>query len=155
MKNNVGQVTQVLGAVVDVQFPAELPSIMNALTLQIGEQKLVLEVAQHLGERTVRCIAMDTTDGLVRGTEVVDTGAGISVPVGPGTLGRILNVIGEPIDERGPVLATMHYTIHREAPSVDVQASAGEIPVTVLKVLDLLAPSPKGGEIGPIVRAAP
>ena len=86
MKNNVGQVTQVLGAVVDVQFPAELPAIMNALTLQIGEQKLVLEVAQHLGERTVRCIAMDTTDGLVRGTEVVDTGAGISVLVGPGTL---------------------------------------------------------------------
>jgi len=148
MKNNVGQVTQVLGAVVDVQFPAELPSIMNALTLQIGEQKLVLEVAQHLGERTVRCIAMDTTDGLVRGTEVVDTGAGISVPVGPGTLGRILNVIGEPIDERGPVPATMHYPIHREAPAFDEQATSAEILVTGIKVIDLLAPYLKGGKIG-------
>ena len=103
MKNNVGQVTQVLGAVVDVQFPAELPSIMNALTLQIGEQKLVLEVAQHLGERTVRCIAMDATDGMVRGQEVTDTGSQIRVPVGPATLGRIINVIGEPVDEAGPI----------------------------------------------------
>jgi len=115
MKNNVGKVTQVLGAVVDVQFPSELPAILNALTLKIGEQTLVLEVAQHLGERTVRTIAMDTTDGLVRGTEVTDTGAGISVPVGNGTLGRIVNVIGEPIDERGPVVAEKTYTIHREA----------------------------------------
>jgi len=148
MKNNVGQVTQVLGAVVDVQFPAELPAIMNALTLQIGEQRLVLEVAQHLGERTVRCIAIDTTDGLVRGTEVVDTGAGISVPVGPGTLGRIVNVIGEPIDERGPVPATMHFPIHREAPAFEEQATAAEILVTGIKVIDLLAPYLKGGKIG-------
>ena len=124
MKNNVGKVTQVLGAVVDVQFPSELPAILNALTLKIGEQTLVLEVAQHLGERTVRTIAMDTTDGLVRGTEVTDTGTGIAVPVGNGTLGRILNVIGEPIDERGPVVAEKTYTIHREAPLFEDQATS-------------------------------
>src|SRR5919206_4096782 len=116
MKNNVGQIAQVLGAVVDVQFPGELPNIMNALHTKNGGSTLVMEVAQHLGERTVRCIAMDTTDGLVRGQEVVDTGAGIAVPVGNGTLGRIMNVIGEPIDERGPVQAEKTYTIHREAP---------------------------------------
>ncbi|WP_206932517.1 F0F1 ATP synthase subunit beta [Roseococcus thiosulfatophilus] len=148
MKNNVGQVTQVLGAVVDVQFPSELPAIMNALKVQIGEATLVLEVAQHLGERTVRCIAMDTTDGLVRGSEVVDTGAGISVPVGNATLGRILNVIGEPIDERGPVKAEKTYTIHREAPSFEDQATSAEILVTGIKVIDLLAPYLKGGKIG-------
>jgi F-type H+-transporting ATPase subunit beta len=148
MKNNVGKVTQVLGAVVDVQFPAELPNMQNALTLKIGDRTLVLEVAQHLGERTVRTIAMDTTDGLVRGTEVVDTGAGISVPVGAGTLGRILNVIGEPIDERGPVVADKHYTIHRAAPPFEDQATAAEILVTGIKVVDLLAPYLKGGKIG-------
>ncbi|WP_184386248.1 F0F1 ATP synthase subunit beta [Roseococcus suduntuyensis] len=148
MKNNVGQVTQVLGAVVDVQFPSELPNIMNALKVQIGEVTLVLEVAQHLGERTVRCIAMDTTDGLVRGSEVTDTGAGISVPVGNATLGRILNVIGEPIDERGPVKAEKTYTIHREAPSFEDQATSAEILVTGIKVIDLLAPYLKGGKIG-------
>jgi F-type H+-transporting ATPase subunit beta len=148
MKNNVGQVTQVLGAVVDVQFPAELPAIMNALTTKVGEGTLVLEVAQHLGERTVRCIAMDTTDGLVRGAEVTDTGAGISVPVGNGTLGRILNVIGEPIDERGPVKFEKSYTIHREAPAFEEQATAAEILVTGIKVIDLLAPYLKGGKIG-------
>jgi F-type H+-transporting ATPase subunit beta len=148
MKNNVGKVTQVLGAVVDVQFPSELPAILNALTLKIGEQTLVLEVAQHLGERTVRTIAMDTTDGLVRGTEVTDTGAGIAVPVGNGTLGRILNVIGEPIDERGPVVAEKTYTIHREAPLFEDQATSAEILVTGIKVIDLLAPYLKGGKIG-------
>jgi F-type H+-transporting ATPase subunit beta len=148
MKNNVGQVTQVLGAVVDVQFPAELPAIMNALHVKVGESTLVLEVAQHLGERTVRCIAMDTTDGLVRGAEVTDTGAGIAVPVGNGTLGRILNVIGEPIDERGPVKAEKTYTIHRDAPSFEEQATAAEILVTGIKVIDLLAPYLKGGKIG-------
>jgi len=148
MKNNVGQVTQVLGAVVDVQFPSELPSIMNALKVQIGEVTLVLEVAQHLGERTVRCIAMDTTDGLVRGSEVTDTGAGISVPVGNATLGRILNVIGEPIDDRGPVVAEKYYTIHREAPSFEDQSTSAEILVTGIKVIDLLAPYLKGGKIG-------
>ena len=148
MKNNVGSVTQVLGAVVDVQFPAELPNILNALNLDIGGRKLVLEVAQHLGERTVRTIAMDTTDGLVRGTQVVDTGATISVPVGDATLGRIVNVIGEPIDERGPVNAEKHYGIHRPAPSFEDQATTAEILVTGIKVIDLLAPYVKGGKIG-------
>jgi F-type H+-transporting ATPase subunit beta len=146
--NIVGRVTQVLGAVVDVQFPGELPGMMNALHTNVGDRKLVLEVAQHLGERTVRTIAMDTTDGLVRGAEVLDTGAGISVPVGTGTLGRILNVIGEPIDERGPVTAEKMYTIHREAPTFEEQATSAEILVTGIKVVDLLAPYLKGGKIG-------
>ena len=148
MKNNVGQVAQVLGAVVDVQFQGELPNILNALHTKIDDRTLVLEVAQHLGERTVRTIAMDTTDGLVRGQEVVDTGAGISVPVGPATLGRILNVIGEPIDERGPVTGEKQYTIHREAPAFEEQATSAEILVTGIKVVDLLAPYSKGGKIG-------
>ena len=148
MKNNVGQVAQVLGAVVDVQFTGELPNMLNALHVKNGDNTLVLEVAQHLGERTVRCIAMDVTDGLVRGTEVVDTGAGISVPVGAGTLGRILNVIGEPIDERGPVPHEKTYTIHRHAPAFDEQATSTEILVTGIKVVDLLAPYSKGGKIG-------
>ncbi|MFT8243642.1 F0F1 ATP synthase subunit beta [Roseomonas sp. BN140053] len=148
MKNNVGKITQVLGAVVDVQFPSELPYILNALTTKVGDRTLVLEVAQELGERTVRCIAMDTTDGLVRGTEVVDTGAGISVPVGAGTLGRILNVIGEPIDERGPVTGDKRYTIHRAAPAFEDQSTSAEILVTGIKVVDLLAPYSKGGKIG-------
>jgi len=148
MKNNVGQVAHVLGAVVDVQFTGELPNMLNALHVKNGDNTLVLEVAQHLGERTVRCIAMDVTDGLVRGTEVVDTGAGISVPVGAGTLGRILNVIGEPIDERGPVPHEKTYTIHREAPPFEEQATSAEILVTGIKVVDLLAPYSKGGKIG-------
>jgi len=148
MKNNVGKITQVLGAVVDVQFPEELPAIQNALRVKIEDRMLVLEVAQHLGERTVRCIAMDTTDGLVRGDEVTDTGAGIAVPVGSGTLGRILNVIGEPIDERGPVKADKTYTIHRDAPAFEDQATAAEILITGIKVVDLLAPYLKGGKIG-------
>src|SRR5215212_9745017 len=148
MKNNVGQIAQVLGAVVDVQFPGELPSILNALTTKNGDNTLVLEVAQHLGERTVRCIAMDMTDGLVRGQEVVDTGEGISVPVGAGTLGRILNVIGQPIDERGPVPHDKTYTIHREAPTFEEQATSAEILVTGIKVVDLLAPYLKGGKVG-------
>ena len=128
--NIVGRVTQVLGAVVDVQFDGELPYILNALTTQIGDRKLVLEVAQELGERTVRCIAMDTTDGLVRSQEVKDTGAPIEVPVGPETLGRILNVVGDPIDERGPVNAKKHYPIHRDAPTFEEQATSAEILVT-------------------------
>src|SRR5271168_1937152 len=114
--NIVGRVTQVLGAVVDVQFDGELPFIQNALLSKIENRTLVLEVAQELGEKTVRCIAMDSTDGMVRGQEVLDTGSPIQVPVGPETLGRILNVIGEPIDERGPVNAKMHSSIHRAAP---------------------------------------
>src|ERR1700733_7039508 len=146
--NNTGRVTQILGAVVDVQFEGELPFIQNALTTQVGDRTLVLEVAQEIGERTVRCIAMDTTDGMVRGTEVTDTGAAISVPVGPGTLGRILNVVGDPIDERGPIQATSRMPIHRDAPAFDEQSASAEILVTGIKVVDLLAPYLKGGKIG-------
>jgi len=114
--NIVGRVTQVMGAVIDVQFDGDLPFIQNALHTKIADRTLVLEVAQELGERTVRCIAMDSTDGIVRGQEVVDTGGPITVPVGPATLGRILNVIGEPIDEQGPLNTDKRYPIHREAP---------------------------------------
>ncbi len=147
-KNNVGRITQVLGAVIDVQFEGDLPFIQNALTTKLGDHTLVMEVAQELGEKTVRCIAMDSTDGMVRGHEVLDTGAPISVPVGPETLGRILNVIGEPIDERGPVHAKMRYPIHRAAPSFEDQATSSEVLVTGIKVVDLLAPYLKGGKIG-------
>ena len=146
--NNTGRVTQILGAVVDVQFEGELPFIQNALETKIGDRTLVLEVAQEIGERTVRCIAMDTTDGMVRGAEVSDTGAAISVPVGPGTLGRILNVIGEPIDERGPIVATARMPIHRDAPAFEEQSASAEILVTGIKVVDLLAPYQKGGKTG-------
>src|SRR5580692_166722 len=135
--NVVGRVTQVLGAVVDVQFAGELPFIQNALRCKIDDRTLVLEVAQELGERTVRCIAMDSTDGMVRGQEVVDTGAPISVPVGPQTLGRIMNVIGEPIDEQGPVTAVRRMPIHRDAPTFEEQATSAEILVTGIKVVDL------------------
>ena len=147
-KNNVGRVTQVLGAVVDVQFEGELPFIQNALNAKNGDNTLVLEVAQELGEKTVRCIAMDSTEGMVRGSEVIDTGAPISVPVGPETLGRILNVIGEPIDGRGPINAKMTYPIHRAAPSFEEQATSAEVLVTGIKVVDLLAPYLKGGKVG-------
>src|SRR6202046_20431 len=146
--NIVGRVTQILGAVVDVQFDGELPFILNALTSKIEDRTLVLEVAQELGERTVRCIAMDVTDGMVRGQEVTDTGAPISVPVGPETLGRILNVIGEPVDERGPVKATRRLPIHRKAHDFVDQSTEAEILVTGIKVIDLLAPYAKGGKIG-------
>ena len=151
-QRDVGQIAQVLGAVVDVQFPGELPSILNALTTKNGDNTLVLEVAQHLGERTVRCIAMDMTDGLVRGQEVVDTGAGISVPVGAGTLGRIMNVIGEPIDERGPVPHDKTYTIHREAPAFEDQATAAEILVTGIKVDRPARPLHQGRQDRPVRR---
>jgi F-type H+-transporting ATPase subunit beta len=146
--NSVGRVTQVLGAVVDVQFEGELPYIYNALTTKIGDRTLVLEVAQELGEHTVRAIAMDTTDGMIRGQEVADTGAAIAMPVGQATLGRILNVIGEPIDARGPVETATHMPIHREAPSFEDQAANAEILVTGIKVVDLLAPYLKGGKVG-------
>jgi F-type H+/Na+-transporting ATPase subunit beta len=149
MANNaVGKVTQVLGAVVDVQFDGELPPILNALTLDNHGHKLVLEVAQHLGENTVRTIAMDSTDGLVRGATVTDTGNSIAVPVGPATLGRILNVIGEPIDERGPVSMAKTLPIHRQAPAFVDQNPDTQILVTGIKVVDLLAPYAKGGKIG-------
>jgi F-type H+/Na+-transporting ATPase subunit beta len=145
---SVGRITQVLGAVVDVKFDGALPAILNALHTTNEGKTLVLEVAQHLGERTVRTIAMDTTDGLVRGGEVSDTGAPIAVPVGPATLGRILNVIGEPIDERGPVLAEKFYPIHRAAPEFIEQSTEAVVLVTGIKVIDLLAPYVKGGKIG-------
>ncbi|HET6183326.1 MAG TPA: F0F1 ATP synthase subunit beta [Acetobacteraceae bacterium] len=147
-RNIVGRVTQVLGAVVDVQFDGDLPFIQNALHTKIGDRLLVLEVAQELGERTVRCIAMDSTDGMVRGQEVTDTGGPITMPVGPETLGRIMNVIGDPVDERGPVVTKMRYPIHREAPAFEEQATSAEILVTGIKVVDLLAPYLKGGKVG-------
>jgi F-type H+-transporting ATPase subunit beta len=147
-KNATGRVTQVLGAVVDVHFDGELPKILNALHLDNHGRKLVLEVAQHLGESTVRCIAMDTTDGLVRGRQVEDTGAPISVPVGPETLGRIINIIGEPIDDRGPVNAKKTYPIHRPAPDFVDQSTETEQLVTGIKVIDLLTPYARGGKIG-------
>ncbi|MBN9508580.1 MAG: F0F1 ATP synthase subunit beta [Alphaproteobacteria bacterium] len=146
--NIVGRITQVLGAVVDVQFDGDLPFIQNALNTTLNDRLLVLEVAQELGERTVRCIAMDSTDGLVRGQEVTDTGGPITVPVGPETLGRIMNVIGEAVDERGPVPSKKRYPIHREAPSFEDQAAAAEILITGIKVVDLLAPYLKGGKVG-------
>ncbi len=147
-KNLVGKVTQVMGAVVDVQFEGDLPAILNALHVQNQGKLLVLEVAQHLGENTVRTIAMDTTDGLVRGQEAADTGAGITVPVGREVLGRIINVIGEPVDERGPVKAQKAYPIHRPAPEFVDQATEPQVLVTGIKVVDLLTPYPKGGKIG-------
>ena len=147
-KNATGRVTQVTGAVVDVHFDGELPKILNALHLKNQDRTLVLEVAQHLGESTVRCIAMDTTDGLVRGRQVEDTGAPISVPVGPETLGRIINVIGEPIDDRGPVNAKKTAPIHRPAPEFVEQSTETEQLVTGIKVIDLLTPYARGGKIG-------
>ena len=146
--NNVGRITQVIGAVVDVQFDGELPAILSALETKVGDIRLVLEVAQHLGENTVRTIAMDATDGLVRGQEVVDTGSQIRVPVGPATLGRIMNVIGEPIDERGPIATDLTAPIHAEAPLFVDQSTESAILVTGIKVIDLLAPYAKGGKIG-------
>ena len=147
-KNIVGQITQVLGAVIDVQFEGDLPPILNALYTDNNGDRLVLEVAQHLGENTTRCIAMDSTDGLVRGGEVIDSGAPISVPVGPETLGRIINVIGDPIDERGPLGTTKTLPIHRAAPSFTEQSTETEQLVTGIKVVDLLTPYAKGGKIG-------
>jgi F-type H+-transporting ATPase subunit beta len=147
-KNNTGAIVQVIGAVVDVKFEGELPAILNALHLENEGKRLVLEVAQHLGENTVRAIAMDTTDGLVRGTKVSDTGAPIRVPVGPETLGRILNVVGEPVDERGPIKTKLSMPIHRAAPEFIEQSTESEILVTGIKVVDLLAPYARGGKIG-------
>jgi F-type H+-transporting ATPase subunit beta len=144
----VGRITQVIGAVVDVQFEDHLPEILNALETTNNGNRLVLEVAQHLGENTVRTIAMDSTEGLVRGREVTDTGAPISVPVGIGTLGRIMNVIGEPVDEAGPVVGETTRGIHQPAPSYAEQSTEAEILVTGIKVVDLLAPYSKGGKVG-------
>ncbi|SHK75797.1 ATP synthase F1 subcomplex beta subunit [Bradyrhizobium lablabi] len=146
--NQTGRITQVIGAVVDVQFEGHLPAILNALVTQNSGNRLVLEVAQHLGESTVRTIAMDTAEGLVRGQEVSDTGVPITVPVGAGTLGRIMNVIGEPVDEAGPIKAEDMRAIHQEAPTYTEQSTEAEILVTGIKVVDLLAPYAKGGKIG-------
>ncbi|WP_112874560.1 F0F1 ATP synthase subunit beta [Paracoccus endophyticus] len=143
-----GKITQVIGAVVDVQFDDQLPAILNALETENNGKKLVLEVAQHLGENTVRAIAMDATEGMVRGASVTDTGGPIMVPVGDVTLGRILNVVGEPVDDRGPVGASEKRAIHQPAPEFAAQATSSEILVTGIKVIDLLAPYSKGGKIG-------
>ena len=149
MTQSKGFITQVLGAVVDVQFPdGNVPAILNAITTVNEGKTLVMEVAQHLGENTVRCIAMDSTDGLVRGTEVSDTGDAITVPVGTNVLGRIIDVIGQPIDERGPITSDTHYPIHREAPKFEEQATETEQLITGIKVIDLLCPYAKGGKIG-------
>src|SRR5512147_3017098 len=148
-KNAIGTVTQVLGAVVDVRFDeSELPFILNALHVDVQGRRLVLEVAQELGEGVVRTIAMDTTDGLVRGEPVTDTGGPISVPVGPETLGRIMNVIGEPVDERGPIETKTRFPIHRPAPTFLDQSTESEILVTGIKVIDLIEPYAKGGKVG-------
>ncbi len=147
-RNVVGKITQVLGAVVDVHFEGELPAILNALHVDNQGNRLVLEVAQHLGESTVRCVAMDTTDGLVRGEEAADTGSGITVPVGQEMLGRIINVVGDPIDERGAVNAKFKRPIHAQAPAFVDQSTEAEILVTGIKVVDLLEPYAKGGKVG-------
>src|SRR5579864_6455351 len=143
-----GRVTQVIGAVVDVKFDGHLPEILNALETENRGSRLVLEVAQHLGESSVRCVAMDTSEGLVRGQDVTDTGVPISVPVGAGTLGRIMNVIGEPVDEAGPIPAEARRAIHQPTPSYAEQSTEAQILVTGIKVVDLLAPYAKGGKVG-------
>ena len=148
MSNAVGKIAQVIGAVVDVTFTDHLPAILNALETDNNGNRLVLEVAQHLGENTVRTIAMDTTEGLTRGHEVRDTGKAISVPVGEGTLGRIINVIGEPVDEAGPVKSDGTREIHQDAPAFVEQSTEAQMLVTGIKVVDLLAPYARGGKIG-------
>jgi F-type H+-transporting ATPase subunit beta len=147
---NKGKVTQVISAIVDVKFPggSQLPAILNALQCENNGQKLVLEVAQHIGDSTVRCIAMDSTDGLSRGIEVVDTGNPIQIPVGIGTLGRIMNVVGEPIDEKGSIESKVYSSIYRQPPSFEEQSTERSILITGIKVVDLLAPYAKGGKIG-------
>ena len=146
--NKEGTITQLIGAVVDVKFNGELPEIYTALEVNNSGQKLILEVAQHLGENSVRTIAMDSTEGLKRGDKVINTSSPISVPVGPETLGRIINVIGQPIDEKGEVKTKEKWPIHRQAPKFTDQSTETEILVTGIKVIDLLAPYAKGGKIG-------
>ena len=148
MAQAVGKITQVIGAVVDVQFENDLPDILNALTTQNQGKDLILEVAQHLGENTVRTIAMDATEGLVRGQKVTDNGGPISIPVGNATLGRIMNVVGEPIDEKGAITSEERRPIHADAPEFAAQSTTSEVLETGIKVIDLLAPYAKGGKIG-------
>src|SRR3974377_2046531 len=147
-QNAVGKITQIIGAVVDVQFEGDLPAILNALETMNGKNRLVLEVAQHLGESTVRTVAMDLTDGLVRNQKVTDTGQPITVPVGDETLGRIINVVGDPVSEAGPVKTAQKRAIHQPAPAYVEQSTEAQILVTGIKVVDLLAPYAKGGKIG-------
>src|SRR5580700_2254348 len=146
--NQVGRITQVIGAVVDVKFDGPLPAILNALETTNRGNRLVLEVAQHLGESTVRTVAMDSSEGLVRGQEVADTGQPIAVPVGEGTLGRIINVVGEPVDEAGPSDATERRGIHQPTPAYTEQSTEAQILITGIKVVDLLAPYSRGGKVG-------
>ncbi len=146
--NNKGKISQVIGAVVDVTFEDNIPPILGALECKVGDKTITLEVAQHLGESSVRTIAMDSTDGMTRGDEVLDKGNQIQVPVGPKTLGRIMNVIGDPVDERGPIEATEKWSIHRDAPDFVDQSTETEVLVTGIKVVDLLAPYSRGGKIG-------
>jgi F-type H+/Na+-transporting ATPase subunit beta len=148
MANKTGRVSQVIGAVVDVHFEGDLPPILNALETENQGKRLVLEVAQHLGESTVRTVAMDSTEGLVRGQEVVDSGQAIAVPVGDGTLGRIMNVVGEPVDEAGPIKFQETRAIHQNAPAYTDQSTEAQILITGIKVVDLLAPYARGGKIG-------
>lgn len=149
MEQNVGYVVQIIGPVIDIRFESEnLPAINNAIEIHFDGKKLVAEVAQHLGNDTVRCVALGSTDGLRRGVKAIDTGGPIKVPVGRGTLGRIFNVLGEPIDNKGEVVASDYWPIHRSAPSFEEQVPAVEIFETGIKVIDLLAPYAKGGKIG-------
>ena len=149
MANNMGAVIQVMGPVLDIRFPDDqLPQLLNAIEVKNGDSVIVAEVAQHIGDNVVRCIAMSSTDGLQRGSEATDTGAAISVPVGEGCLGRVFNLLGEPIDEAGPVEAAEKWPIHRSAPSYEEQQPATEILETGIKVIDLICPYAKGGKIG-------
>src|SRR5262245_43389652 len=146
--NQIGRITQVIGAVVDVQFEGHLPAILNALETNNGGNRLVLEVAQHLGEATVRTVAMDTSEGLLRGQDVKDTAQPVAVPVGDQTLGRLVNVVGDPVDEAGPVKTKEKRAIHQPAPAYTDQSTEAQILITGIKVVDLLAPYAKGGKIG-------
>ncbi|KXG76265.1 F0F1 ATP synthase subunit beta [Thermotalea metallivorans] len=149
MAQNIGKVVQIIGPVLDIKFSSEnLPKLLNAIEVVIGDRKIVAEVAQHVGDDTVRCIAMSSTDGLIRGMDAVDTGGPISVPVGKATLGRLFNVLGEPIDEKGPVAAQEKAPIHRPAPSFEEQETSTQIFETGIKVIDLIAPYAKGGKVG-------
>src|ERR1700680_2821608 len=148
MANRVGRITRVIGAVVDVKFEGDLPAILNALETTNHGNRLVLEVAQHVGESTVRTIAMDSSEGLVRGQKVTDTGQAIAVPVGEGTLGRIINVVGDPVDEAGAVEARERRAIHQPTPAYTEQSTEAQILITGIKVVDLLAPYARGGKVG-------
>src|ERR1700761_1536750 len=150
---NKGKIVQVIGPVVDIEFPDSLPSIYNAVTVDFdvpgaGKTKLTLEVQQHLGDNWVRSVAMSSTEGLKRGLEVTDTGAPISMPVGPGVMGRVFDVTGNPVDERGPVVAEKHYPIHRAAPALVDQSTSPQVLTTGIKVIDLICPFLKGGKVG-------